>query len=77
MLGVFRPTAVISLWYRVKLGRVDDGLLIPRECELFEKPSNGNAGVFSELSETSNDSWMSGRRSAMLPDAKEVFFAAA
>lgn len=66
VLGVFRSTAVESLWYRTWLGRTGGRLVKPREWELFEKLREGNAGVFSELSERSDDSWMSGRRSAML-----------
>jgi hypothetical protein len=67
----FRSTAVASLCSLEKPGREMGGLcgggmcVNPVEWELSVKCRPGNAGVLPVLSERSEVSWMSGRRSAI------------
>jgi hypothetical protein len=73
VLGVVRSTAVASLCSLEKPGREAGGLVggemwvNPREWELSVKRRLGNAGVLPALSEMSDVSWISGRRSAIAP----------
>jgi hypothetical protein len=73
VLGVFLSTAVVSLWSLEKPGREAGGLVggeiceIPAEWELSVKCKPGNAGVLAVLSEMSDVSWISGRRSDIAP----------
>lgn len=71
VLGVFRSTAVASLWSREKPGRDAGGLVGGEICvkpkEWSENCWPGSAGVLPALSEKSDVSRMSGRRSAIEP----------
>jgi hypothetical protein len=70
VLGVFRSTAVVSLWSLEKPGREAGGLVggemwvNPRDRESSAKCRPGHAGVLPALSEMSD---VNGRRSAIVP----------